>query len=217
MPDKKAVKIVAFGDSITLAMRQPKEKRWVGVLAASLNKSFPDCQIEVINSGVGGNTSREGLERIEKDVLDHNPDLVLIEFGGNDATEDETRHVESEEFRANLETMCTRITETCNAKVALLTFPPVIDEWHVWGGKPFFEPWGGVDKCVEGNRKITRDFAAEKGLVLIDIDKALREHAKAHGPEDCILPDGIHLTATGNQVVADAIIPAVEKIVAVML
>lgn len=56
----------------------------------------------MINSGVGGNTSREALDRIGKDVLVYRPDLVMVEFGGNDATPDPNREVSPDEFEENL-------------------------------------------------------------------------------------------------------------------
>ena len=81
----KTVTIVAFGDSITEASHQPPENRWPEVLRLLLRERSPGTDITVINAGVGGNTSREGMARIEQDVLRHNPHFVLAEFG-NDAT-----------------------------------------------------------------------------------------------------------------------------------
>jgi acyl-CoA thioesterase I len=70
--------IVCFGDSITY-----------GHGADNIETSFPmilqkRVNIPVINSGVNSDTTADGLKRIEKDVLDHNPVIVLIYFGGND-------------------------------------------------------------------------------------------------------------------------------------
>ena len=70
--------IVCFGDSLTY-----------GHGADSIETSFPmilqkKIIIPVINSGVNDDTTADGLKRIQKDVLDHNPVIVLIDFGGND-------------------------------------------------------------------------------------------------------------------------------------
>jgi lysophospholipase L1-like esterase len=40
--------------------------------------------VRVLNAGVSGNTAGDGLRRLQGDVLDHQPDLVLIAFGLND-------------------------------------------------------------------------------------------------------------------------------------
>ena len=98
----KALTIVAFGDSITQAKEVAPEKRWPELLRAALQARMPGRGFAVVNAGVGGNTSREGLARIERDVLAHRPDWVLVEFGGNDATHDPARHVPPDEFAANM-------------------------------------------------------------------------------------------------------------------
>ena len=70
--------IVCFGDSLTY-----------GHGADSIATSFPmllqeKINIPVINSGMNDDTTAGGLKRIQKDVLEHNPVMVLIDFGGND-------------------------------------------------------------------------------------------------------------------------------------
>ena len=74
------MKIVAFGDSITegLAGGITPEQNWLNQLSKKLGSGF-----ELVNAGVGGNSSREAMARYERDVLAHDPDIVLLEFGGN--------------------------------------------------------------------------------------------------------------------------------------
>lgn len=45
---------------------------------------FPHSNIECINAGIAGTDSYLGVHRVQKDVLDKKPDLVLIEFSVND-------------------------------------------------------------------------------------------------------------------------------------
>lgn len=47
--------------------------------------NFPDTEIECINAGIGGTDSYLGVHRVQKDVLDKKPDLVLVEYSVNDA------------------------------------------------------------------------------------------------------------------------------------
>jgi len=82
---RHAIKIVAFGDSITLAKEQVEQDKWTTLVQVRLKEDI-GREVRMVNAGVGGNTSREGLRRIESGVLRHNPDIVLVEFGGNDAT-----------------------------------------------------------------------------------------------------------------------------------
>ena len=69
--------IICFGDSLTYGT------------GAAPNKSYPAQLSEmigqpVINAGIPGNTTADGLKRLESDVLERSPRLVLITLGGND-------------------------------------------------------------------------------------------------------------------------------------
>lgn len=69
--------IICFGDSLTYGT------------GAARNKSYPAQLSEiigqpVINAGIPGNTTADGLERLETDVLERSPRIVLITLGGND-------------------------------------------------------------------------------------------------------------------------------------
>ena len=94
--------IVAFGDSMTECKALEPSKRWPGLLQRRLNRASAGIRCEVVNAGVGGNTSREGLARLERDVLPHRPDLTLVQFGGNDTTPDPARAVPFDEYVRNL-------------------------------------------------------------------------------------------------------------------
>lgn len=45
---------------------------------------YPAAPINIINAGISGGSSAAGYERIERDVLRHNPDLTVVCFGLND-------------------------------------------------------------------------------------------------------------------------------------
>jgi acyl-CoA thioesterase-1 len=72
--------VVAFGDSIVEGYQQPEG--WPEILGRELTGRYSG--VRVLNAGVSGNTAGDGLKRIRKDVLDNDPDLVLIAFGLND-------------------------------------------------------------------------------------------------------------------------------------
>ena len=204
MSQQKSLTLVAFGDSITQASSElPDElQRWPAILEQALCVAFPASPVTVINAGIGGNTSREGLARIENDVLRHRPDCVLVEFGGNDATPEPERHVTLDEYAANLAAMKARLDALGGCRMVLVTFPPVLDLQHAW--QAAFKDVGGQDRYLERYRRVTRDFAARHGLPLADIDAALRPK-----PTENTLPDGVHLTAAGNRVVAETVLGVV--------
>ena len=207
---KTHLTVCGFGDSITLATRQPEETKWLGILGRLLRREHPGRTFTMINAGVGGNTSREGLARLDRDVIVHRPDIVLVQFGGNDATCDQARHVDLPEYERNLECMCSRF-ESIGARTVLLTFPPVVNAWHAWSQHPSYATWGGPDGCVEIYRNATRAYAQASARPLVDLDAALRQRFEDAGPATFILPDGVHLTASGNLVVAEAVRPVLAR------
>lgn len=73
--------IVCFGDSITFGYGVKPGEDYPSVLSKMV-------KMPVINAGVDGDTSISAFDRIDKDVLDKKPFLVLIEFCGNDFLKD---------------------------------------------------------------------------------------------------------------------------------
>jgi lysophospholipase L1-like esterase len=54
-------------------------------LRRMLASLFPNVQINIINSGISGDNAAGGRKRLERDVLKHEPDLVVVGFALNDA------------------------------------------------------------------------------------------------------------------------------------
>lgn len=53
-------------------------------LSKILSVIFPTVPVNIVNAGVSGGSAPHGLERLERDVLAHNPDLTVVCFGLND-------------------------------------------------------------------------------------------------------------------------------------
>ena len=82
---KRAVRIVCFGDSITGVYYHTGARRaWADMLGIALQRAYPRAKVQMINAGVSGHTTVYGLRRIKRDVLDKQPDLVVVMFGMND-------------------------------------------------------------------------------------------------------------------------------------
>lgn len=194
--------IVAFGDSITQAVEVPEAERWPAVVGRRLAEQFGRIKPVVVNAGVGGHTSREGLTRMERDVLAHVPRIVLVEFGGNDTTDDAARFVPLAEFVANLTAMKARLDALPHTEMIMVTFPPVVDRDVFSRDMEHYKAAGGPDRYIEAYRETTRAFARAHGLSLADIGQTLRNNLAAN-----ILPDGVHMTTTGNQVIAETVLP----------
>ncbi len=99
--DSKGKTIVCFGDSLTEGYGvNPGED-----FPSLLGKYF---SIPVINSGQSGETTRDAIRRIDRDVLAHNPKLVIIEFGANDFF----KQIPKEETLKNMEEIVSNIHKT---------------------------------------------------------------------------------------------------------
>lgn len=91
-PPKNDV-IVAFGDSLVFGQGASVDNDFVSVLSRSLGR-------DIINLGVSGNTTIDGLARV-KEVTAFDPGVVILLLGGNDYL----RRISKEETKANLEVL----------------------------------------------------------------------------------------------------------------
>ena len=96
--DSKGKNIICFGDSITFGYGANEGEDYPTELAKMVD-------IPVINAGIDGDTSIEAMKRLESDVLDRDPLLVIIEFSGNDFL----RKITQEETLKNIEEMVDKI------------------------------------------------------------------------------------------------------------
>ena len=93
----KNTAIVAFGDSLIEGVGATKGSDLVSLLAQKTGK-------EIINLGVSGNTTEQGLARI-KEVVDLKPKVTIVLLGGNDYL----RKIPEDQTFKNLEQIITQI------------------------------------------------------------------------------------------------------------
>lgn len=118
------VTIVAFGDSITEETFHTRgHMNWVGLLKEAIFETYGNGLCTMINSGKCASSYREGLTRIERDVLRFNPDLVIIAFGMNDAVAGLSG---LDEFKVNIRRTVRMIREKCNSEILIMTPNPVV-------------------------------------------------------------------------------------------
>lgn len=79
------LRIVCLGDSWTFGANVDQRDAYPERLAARIAEARPDARVEVLNLGVMGYSSRQGLELLRRRVLDLAPDIVLIGFAMNDS------------------------------------------------------------------------------------------------------------------------------------
>lgn len=79
---KPEITILAFGDSLTAGFGVAEEESYPALLQARLLAD--GYSVNVINGGISGETSSSGLSRVDW-MLNTQPDIVIVEIGGNDA------------------------------------------------------------------------------------------------------------------------------------
>ena len=117
LSDKRPV-IVCFGDSLTAGYGVDHNLSYPADLQRSLDAK--GYKYRVVNMGVSGDTTKDGLARI-KNVLALNPYLVVVEFGGNDGL----RGLPIGDTEKNLDTIVSTLKKSGTRVVmAGITLPP---------------------------------------------------------------------------------------------
>lgn len=116
------VLICALGDSVTQGCMEVNvfdfKHVYHNVLKGLLETRFPKTTFSVINAGVGGESAAEGLKRLERDVIRHDPDLTLVAFGLNDATRDPDN---LDRYRCDIQEIFQRIRAGCKSDLLAVT------------------------------------------------------------------------------------------------
>ena len=81
-----ALRIVCLGDSWTFGANVNQGQSYPQRLQAMLREEFPHKRIEVLNLGMLGYSSYQGLELLKSRALSLNPDIVILGFAMNDST-----------------------------------------------------------------------------------------------------------------------------------
>jgi lysophospholipase L1-like esterase len=172
--------IVCIGDSIT-AGQYLEGPAWPALLAVG----------DVVAAAVSGDTTRTALERFPRDVQAREPEVVVIQFGHNDAnrwqTDGGVPRVSERAYAANLHEMLDRC-RAFGAVPYLCSITPVLRD-------------GAYSEDVRAYDGILRDVAAERAVPVIDVYEAFL----ARDLEELLLADGLHLSAEGHRVYADTV------------
>ncbi|MGI9296799.1 MAG: arylesterase [Gammaproteobacteria bacterium] len=80
--DDETIRIAAFGDSLSAGYGLPEADGFAPVLQKELRAA--GVPAEVVNAAVSGDTSADGLLRVDWMLRETSPDIVVVEFGAND-------------------------------------------------------------------------------------------------------------------------------------
>lgn len=170
-------KLVCFGDSLTAGYGTEPGESYPDVLQRTLDQA--GYKYRVINEGISGNTTKDGLSRIGR-VIDMHPAIVVVEFGGNDGL----RGVPVVDTRANLDAIVHRLKESGTlVAIAGITIPPS------YGGD-YVHQFNETFPLLASRYKVPMIPFILEG---------------AYGVAGMMQDDNIHATARGNVIVAGTI------------
>ena len=182
---ERPVKIVAFGDSLTVGYGLPATDTFPVKLAHALEAK--GTKVQIVNAGVSGDTTSGGLARLDWS-LPSDTDAVILELGANDAM----RGIDPAVTRQALAAILTKLKERGVAVLLCGMYAP---------------PNMGADFERAYQRmypQLARSYDAILYPFFLDGVAGHREHNQA---------DGIHPTSKGVDLIVKAILPKVEELV----
>ncbi len=182
----RPLKLVALGDSLTAGYGLPGEAAFPAVLERALRAK--GYAVSIANAGVSGDTTSGGLARLDWSVPD-GTDGVILELGANDML----RGIDPNVARQALDQILARLRER------------------------------GIPVLLTGmyaSRNLGPDYVARFEAIFPDLAKKYGVPLYPFfldgvaGVRELALPDGLHPTAKGVQVIVERIVPTVERFVA---
>jgi len=201
------MKILFQGDSITDAGRDRGERNGISLgtgypnlIGARMGMDAPG-RYEFLNFGVGGDRSVDVYARIKRDCWNHQPDVISLLVGVNDVWHNYGANgcngVDTERY--------TRVFEMLieDTKERLPDVKFIILEPFALKGTGNEAYWEEFDQDVRDHAAAAKALAEKHGLIFVPLQQKL-EAACALQPASYWLRDGVHPTAAGHQLIADA-------------
>lgn len=207
--------IVMFGDSTTAERPGEVTQTYSQLLEARLQQAgLPQA---VLNRGVPGNTTRDAVARLERDVLAMRPRWVVMQFGINDSAidvwkepPDTAPRVALTDYVANLRRMVVAVRREGAAVILMTTnrvyWSPILRQLY---GRPPYDPTnpeGFNHLLLDGYNAALRAVAAAERVPLVDINQAYLDDDQ---PCRFLLPDALHPGDAGHALVAERLTPVV--------
>ena len=184
-------RVVWLGDSITAAHLYGRYVETYFLLRR------PDLNLTFINAGIGGHSALNGLNRLDQDVLSHQPTVVVVNFGMNDAGYPAASPHAA--FIQNIDAIIERLRQGGVQRVIWVEPTPA----HIAG-------MSQQSKLADRQRQLERYVATMKRHQVKDDVIKVQWHdqmkqalnAALAKPDFKLIPDRIHPNAAGHAVMA---------------
>ncbi|HZB93447.1 MAG TPA: arylesterase [Stellaceae bacterium] len=177
-------RLLVFGDSLAAGYGLAPDQAFPARLGARL--AAEGLPVKIINAGVSGDTSADGLARLDW-VMDDHPDVVLLELGANDAL----RGIDPKLTFANLDGILAKL-EASRVKVLLIGMlaPP---NW----GRDYQRDFDSIYRRLAAKYRVPLYPFLLDGVAM---DPALNQ------------ADGLHPNAKGAAIIAEKLAPVVARL-----
>ncbi len=197
-------RIVFAGDSVTdMGSNNPVGeglfdnvgRGYVRILESMFAAYYPEVFLRVTNSGIAGNTSRDLLQRYDRDVVQLKPDWVSICIGINDVWRQfdcpamPDTQVLPDEYEKNVEEMILKVKD--NVKGVFVLSPYIIE--------PLRED--AMRKRMDEYVAICKKLAKKYNCVFVDFQKMYEDYCKTRH-SSYIAWDRIHPNQVGSTLMA---------------
>ena len=203
------MKILFQGDSITDAGRDRNDMHDLGngypkYASAMIQDAYPNIKFEFVNLGISGNRSIDLLDRMDKDVVEIDPDIVSILIGINDVWHRHSHHIQNtdEDIERNYRTVLDTIKSRTKARILIIQ--PLL-----------------MESANPGVAELREELTSAHAI----IERLADEYADAYLPLDTILNtetkeepvyytlDGIHPTPNGACYIGETYLKAIAPLV----
>jgi acyl-CoA thioesterase-1 len=169
-------KLLILGDSISAGYGIEEGNQWTEILQIKYNEQ--NTELVIINASISGDTTGGGLSRIESLLNKYNPEILLIELGGNDAL----RGYPVKKIKSNLDKISSlAIEKKVEVLLMQIRIPPNYGRRYVSAFENLFVEMG-----------------TQEGINLFPF--MLQTVALN---KDLMLPDGIHPNAKAQPLIAE--------------
>jgi lysophospholipase L1-like esterase len=185
--------IGVIGGSITAgSLASAEDKRWANIVTNWWRTRFPSSTVNLVNAGIGATGSDIGTFRIQKDIIQKDPDFVVVEFAVNDAGEDS--HYVQEMMEGIVRQL---LADTSKTGVMLLLLK--------------MENGG----TAQADHKVVGDYYKIPWVSQVDlIDSAVVKDGLTLSQVYGDTPNGVHPNDLGMKYIADFIINRLDSIYA---
>jgi lysophospholipase L1-like esterase len=198
----KKIKLLFQGDSITDAGRGKRNYRDMGkgypkYAAELIAQNHPEVEFDFINFGIGGNRTCQLFDRLYKDGIEFQPDVISILIGINDIWHrygGERIATTDAQIETNYRAILERIKRETNAKIIILA-PYVLDYDN--------ETRQAMRRDLETLLPIIRKLADEFADAYIPLDEIFAEAMKTQPEPLYYSGDGVHPNENGSRFIGE--------------